>query len=193
MRNFTKRICAVLAVGIITSALFMQKAQAVPIRGLLQFTGLVVFDSPSINQATQVTAWTPIVSRGLVDFSGISAGTPVTVVVPWTLNPSTPTPGLWQVGGFTFDLLSSTIVHQSSAAIIIDTTGIISGNGFTPTPVVWRFAASIQPGRVFRGDGILDNGVPDAGSTVALLGIGLGVIAFARLIHETARNQSAMS
>jgi hypothetical protein len=64
---------------------------------------------------------------------------------PWIFDPSTPTPGLWSVGGFTFDLLSSTIVTQNAAFLRVTGTGIVSGNGFEPTAMGWSFSIA-NPG-----------------------------------------------
>ena len=77
------------------------------------------------------------------------------------------------MGGFTFDLSSSTIISQSSTFLDIRGVGTISGNGFDPTPGTWSFSAS-------RGDGgnasnfgfqAQSAAIPEA-STVALLAVG---------------------
>ena len=46
-----------------------------------------------------------IAAGGTGDFAGIAPGTQATMAQPWIFNPSRPTPGLWSVGGFAFDLL----------------------------------------------------------------------------------------
>jgi len=101
---------------------------------------------------------------------------------PWIFNPSTPTPGLWSVGGFTFDLLSSTVVTQNAQFLSISGTGIVSGNGFDPTAMEWSFTAQNAGGRPrtifsFSANGIA---VPDGGTTVMLLGAALGALGLAR-------------
>jgi hypothetical protein len=93
----------------------------------------------------------------------------------WILSPSTLTPGLWSVGGFTFDLLSSTIVTQNVQSLFITGTGIVSGPGFDPTNMEWNFTTQSSRGILrtilsFSADGVA---VPDGGSAVALLGIAL--------------------
>ena len=107
------------------------------------------------------------------DFSGIAASTQATMAQPWIFNPSTPTPALWSVGRFTFDLLSATVVTQNAQFLSITGTGIVSGNGFDPTNTEWSFTsqnAGGRPGTIFSfsANGIA---VPDGGMTVALLGI----------------------
>jgi hypothetical protein len=97
------------------------------------------------------------------------------MATPWIFNPSTPTPGLWSVGGFTFDLLSSTIVTQNAGLLAITGTGIVRGNGFDPTAMDWSFTTQSSGGRTRAVFSFSANGaaVPDGGSAVALLGIAL--------------------
>ena len=94
---------------------------------------------------------------------------------PWIFNPSTPTPGLWSVGGFTFDLLSSTIITQNPFVLAITGTGIVSGNGFDATQMDWAFTTQSSGGRTHLVFSFSANGtaVPDGGAAVALLGIAL--------------------
>src|SRR4029450_13260 len=97
--------------------------------------------------ATRVVTWFDVfhnagfssVTSATGDFSGIAPGTQATMGQPWIFNPSTPTPGLWSVGGFTFDLLSSTIVTQTAKNLSIEGTGTVSGNGFDATAMDWSF------------------------------------------------------
>ena len=55
------------------------------------------------------------------------------MATPWIFHPSTATPGLWSVGGFTFDLISATVVTQTATFLNITGTGTVSGNGFEDT------------------------------------------------------------
>jgi len=119
---------------------------------------------------------------GTGDFAGIAPGTQATMAQPWIFNPSTPTPGLWSVGGFTFDLLSSTVVTQNAQFLSISGTGIVNGNGFDPTAMEWSFTAQNAGGRPrtifsFSANGVA---VPDGGTTVMLLGAALGALGLAR-------------
>jgi hypothetical protein len=102
----------------------------------------------------------------------------------WIFNPSTATPGLWSVGGFTFDLLSATVLVQNSKTLSIEGTGTVSGNGFDPTAMDWSFTTQSSGGKTrttfsFSGNGVAV-GVPDGGSAVALLGLALIGIEFLR-------------
>lgn len=181
MKNFPKTILAVLAAGLASSALFTQEAQAAKIVGAIGLDGAARFDTRIFN-ATQVVEWrgTDIgfanVGYTTGDFSGIPLFTEAAMSAPWTFNPSTATPGLWSVGGFTFNLLSSTIRLQMPGFLLIEGTGIVSGNGFDPTPAFFEFSAVNVGGEFSSFSAFTIALAPDGGSTVALLGMGLGVI-----------------
>ena len=46
-------------------------------------------------------------------------------------------PALWRVGGFTFDLISATVVTGPQTLLNITGIGMISGNGFEDTTATW--------------------------------------------------------
>jgi VPDSG-CTERM motif len=191
MKNLTKTILGGLAIGFISCALFSEQAQAVQIQGNILLGGRVTFDQP-LATATTVTTFfnvfgTPGMSSVLAttgDFSGIPLLTSATMATPWVFNPPTPTLGLWSVGGFTFDLLTSTIVTQLPNFLNIEATGVIHGAGFDDTPGTFRIAVT---GRGIRfGFAALTQAVPDGGSAVALLGLALiGIEAVRRKLRRT--------
>jgi hypothetical protein len=176
MKNLTKTTLTMLAVGLLCSGLFCQQAQAVPIQGTIFFGGVATLDSTSVGSATQVTTWNaPFVNQaGTGSFSGIPFGTSVTMTGPWTFNSGLHL-ALWSVGGFTFDLTSSSILFQSSTFLNITGIGIVFGNGFTPTPGQWDFTVTKSDGKMTTNFGFQAQtaAVPDGGSAVALLGIAL--------------------
>jgi VPDSG-CTERM motif len=187
MKNPSRTVLAILATGLLSCALFSQQAQASPtvlISGDIQFAGSVQFDTNSLATATRVVTWFDVfqnagfssVTSGTGDFAGIAPGTQA-AMASWTFNPSTPTPGLWSVGGFTFDLLSSTIVVQNASTLVIEGAGTVSGNGFDPTAMEWSFTTQSAGGRTrnifsFSANGVA-GAVPDGGSAVVLLGFAL--------------------
>jgi hypothetical protein len=191
--KLSKRILAVLATSLLSCALFSQQAKATPIQGTIEFAGSVHFDTNSLATAHRVVTWydihgnaghSSVAPSSTGDFSGIADGTQVTMAQPWIFNPSTPTPGLWSVGGFTFDLLSSTIVTQNAFFLNITGIGTVSGNGFDPTGMDWSFSTQSSNGlpRVkfsFSADAN-SNAVSDGGATVMLLGAALGALGMAR-------------
>jgi hypothetical protein len=196
MKHIAKTILAVIAAGLVTSA-FSTQAHAARINGTIDFAGSVRFNSSALQtathlqDATQVAQWRDVfgnlgfsnVAATSGDFSGIALGTQATMATPWIFSPSTATPGLWSVGGFTFDLLSSTVVMQTATFLNITGTGFISGNGFTSTAATWAFTVQNAGGShdffSFSANSATQ-GVPDGGSTVMLLGVALGALAMAR-------------
>jgi hypothetical protein len=182
--KLSKTILAVLGTGLLSCALFSQPAEAVQISGNINFAGSVRFDTTSLATATRVKTWFTVdhvagfsdVTGGATgDFAGIAPGTDATMATPWIFNPSTPTPGLWSVGGFTFNLSSSTIVVQNSTELTVSGTGTVIGNGFDATPMTWMFTSQNAGGQnmdefSFSAN---SNSTPDGGSAVALLGIAL--------------------
>jgi hypothetical protein len=98
---------------------------------------------------------------------------PATFSAPWLFDPSTPTPALWSVGGFTFDLIASTIVFQGNGFLSVSGTGTISGNGFDPTFGTWSFSTQNPSAKGIFSFSAAGQAVPDGGSAVALLGIAL--------------------
>jgi hypothetical protein len=178
-----KTILAVLAMGALSCALFSQQAQATTISGMIQFGGVTKFDHP-LATATEVVQWrdatnshpgfSTVTGPNTGDFVGILPGTLAAMATPWVFGVTVggPQPGLWSVGGFTFDLMSSTVVFRDATHIVIDGNGTVSGNGFTPTQMTWSFTSQGGRGVIFSFSA---NGtaVPDGGSAVALLGIAL--------------------
>ena len=153
-----KTIAKFIWFGLVASALSMHEAQAVPIDGTIGFAASVRFDSSNLDNATQVVEWRDIFGNNgfsnVAAFNGsfvgfVNLGEQATMATPWTFNPSMFTPGLWSVGGFTFDLDSATIVSQTGDFLNITGTGIISGNGFEDTAATWAFTVSdagVNPG-----------------------------------------------
>ena len=80
------------------------------------------------------------------------------------------------IGGFTFDLSSSTVTMRNATGLVVTGIGIIHGGpGFDDTEGTWDFHLSNAGGRPhadFSFDSSADS-VPDGGSAVALLGVAL--------------------
>jgi opacity protein-like surface antigen len=190
MKNLTKTLLAILAAGLVSTALSTHEAQATRIDGTIDFAGSVMFDSPNLANATQVMLWRDVfgnlgfsnVAATTGNFMGIPLGTQATMATPWIFSPSTNTPALWMVGGFTFNLMSATIVDQTAEVLNITGTGIITAAGFEDTAASWAFSTQNAGGdhNFFSFSANAGTGVPDGGSAVALLGMGLGVVEFIR-------------
>ena len=171
-------VAAVASVGLLSSA------QATPITGMLNIAGTANFNTSSLTTASSATFSDVLVLGGNTgDFASFAVGTPV-VMASYTFDPSTITNGLWSVNGFTFNLLTSTVVSRSSEFLSVSGTGIITGPaGFDATPGVWAFStqnAGGHPHDTFSfSANTVGGAVPDGGMTLALLGAGLmGLAAF---------------
>jgi hypothetical protein len=158
----SKAILAAAAVGLLVCSLGLQ-ARAAGINGTIDFgTGTVTYDTMSLGTATEVKTWNNVqVNLATGDFATFAHNGDVVTMVgdptgntPWVFNlgtPGAPLPGpatspLWQVDGFTFDLMSSTISSQSSTFLNIKGPGTITGNGFDPTPGTWSFTSTNSSG-----------------------------------------------
>ena len=165
-----------LALAVLAAALVTSGAQAAMVDGAITFAGGAKFDTNSLATATRVTLFKNVkVMSEDGDFTGIvSDDDAVTMAVPYIFTPSTATPALWSVDGFTFDLDGSVVVLQNADFLLISGTGTITGNGFDPTPGTWSFTAqSPTADGVFSFSSSDGFRAPDGGSTVALLGLGL--------------------
>jgi hypothetical protein len=191
MNNLSRTLLAILATGVLSCALFSQQAQATPINGTIQFAGAVAFNTNSLATASRVNAWFDVFNNAgfsnvtggnTGDFAGIAPGTQATMGQPWIFKPSTPTPGLWSVSGFTFDLLTASIMTQNASNLTIEGTGIVSGNGFDPTNMDWNFTTQSSGGRMHTKFSFSANGAttPDSGTTLMLLGAAVGALAIMR-------------
>jgi hypothetical protein len=151
-----RTILAVLAADLVSSTLFTQDAQAaLPITGDIGFIGAAHFNTTSLATATEVETWRNCdgvggfltVSNTTGTYAGIPLGSNALMAAPWIFNPSVPTPALWSVAGFTFNLNSDVIVVQTTTFLNVTGTGIVSGNGFAPTPAHWAFTTQSAGGR----------------------------------------------
>ena len=158
-----------------------QTVQAAFITGNIGFTGRVTYDTGSAGTATQVASWiTPTVNGTSGDFTTVANGTAVAFVAPWSFA-SGPVAGFWSVGGYTFDLIASSVTSQGGTPgltgfVVVNGTGTVSGNGFQTTALNWSFSSQ-DPGVTsnpitftFSAAG---TSVPDGGATAALLGLAL--------------------
>jgi hypothetical protein len=169
-------IAAAASVGLLSSA------QATPITGMLNIGGTATFDTTSLATAHSATFSDALVLGGNTgDFAGFAVGTPV-VMASYTFDPSTITNGLWSVNGFTFNLLSSTVVSRSATFLSVSGMGIITGPaGFDATPGMWAFTSQNAGGHPHSTFSFSANTVaaPDGGMTIVLLATGLmGLAAF---------------
>jgi hypothetical protein len=184
MKNILK-----LGVAVAVAAALTQSIQAIPVNGNIGFTGGVTYDTSSAATATEVTSWiAPIATLRSGAFLAVPFATPATFTSSvWTFS-STGINPFWSVGGFTFQLLSSFVFQQggtpgSTGFVVVDGTGIVSGNGYDPTVMSWSFTSQ-DPKSGTNPDSwtfsASASSVPDGGATVMLLGIALSGVALLR-------------
>src|SRR4029077_3621142 len=173
----SKRILIFLALGLISCALCVQQAQAVPLTGAITFAGGVELDTDTVNTASQVMTWLdesgamPTVQSASGSFAGLAGATAI-FAFPWIFGSGQA--ALWTVGGFTFNLLASSIDFQGGGFLNVSGEGIITGNGSSGS-VYWNFTVQDDPSNgVFSFSAA--NQIPDGGATVALLGLALAGI-----------------
>ena len=163
-----------------------EQAQAGPITGDIDFAGSVTFNTNSLATATQVTTFnTAIVVGSTGSFTSVANFSAVTFAQPYVFNsgaPGAPLPGpaytpLWTVGGFSFNLITSNVVLQNGNDLIVSGFGTLTDSDGHVTNGVWRFSSNKADGSTSPTFSFASNtsAVPEGGSALALLGIGLVV------------------
>jgi hypothetical protein len=151
MKPLTQFLVAVVAFGT-----FVQILQADLITGSLSFVGSMTLDTSSDGTAMAITGWIqPQISSTAPSGTFATAPYALTVgtIMAFTsaslnLSGGTPITNFWSVGGFRFELVSSQIYEQGytepgeDGYLIAGGTGIVSGNGFTPTAFTWGLISS---------------------------------------------------
>jgi len=176
----SKRILVFFALGLISCALCVQRAEAAWMNPALNFSGGVELNSGSVNTASEVMTWldeggflptVQSVSGSMAAF--VSVGNSVTFTPTWSFVSGAIT-AFWSVGGFTFNLIASGIVYDANGFLAVYGTGTVTGHGFN-APGNWSFTAQDDPANgVFSFSA--SSLVPDGGATVALLGLALAGI-----------------
>lgn len=177
METYIRQIIATFALGAMAVT-----AHAVQITGTLDIAGGVTLNTNSLTTATQVSVFSNVIVTGVTVGSildtTINIGNSVAMTQPWVFGAGKD--DLWSVGGFTFDLNTSTIITQTSGLLYVTGTGVLTGNGYDATPGMWAFTSQST-------SGVGDNnnfsfsattearpaGVPDGGATAILLGSSL--------------------
>jgi hypothetical protein len=166
-------------------------AQAAPIIGSIGFSGDWAPNGGTIatTNAVNILGDDANVDVSNGDFAGFVAVDDVAIYNDFTFNPSTAVAGLWSVGGFTFDLATSSIALQNAQFLILSGTGTVSGNGFDATPGVWTWSGdSTGSAVVFSSTTTTEGQVPEP---VTLLLFGAGLAAASAGIRRKHQRHSA--
>ncbi|EEF62393.1 VPDSG-CTERM sorting domain-containing protein [Pedosphaera parvula] len=170
-----------ISVAAVMLALGTWSVSATPINGTITFAGGVTLNNADAGAATAVTGWVaPFVQSSGGDFGSIAVNTPVSIHAPWSFN-SGPVASFWSVGGFTFDLISSSIAATvPGVGVVVTGTGTISGNSFTPTVGTWSFSTQNPSANAIFSFSASTGAVPDSGTTLVLLGCALSGVGLLR-------------
>lgn len=172
-KNWIKKMAAAAAVVCMVGI-----AQATPITGNIGFSGAVDLNSTSANSATAATAWFNTVaaspSGSFVGLVNNGDAVLMTGATPWSFN-SGALANFWSVDGFTFNLISSSIYSQVGGFLNVSLAGTVIGNGFNATAFngTFQVADPASSGPETFTERLSFNSVPDGGTTVVLLGLGL--------------------
>jgi hypothetical protein len=177
---FTKYIAA----AVLATAL-VQCVQANSIVGTIGFTGRVALDTGTASTASRVVQWvSPKVNGTSGDFTSLADGTAVNIFSPWNFVTGSTVTSFWTCGAFTFDLTSSSVTSQGGVAGIsgyvnVSGFGIVRSAGYDDTYIIWNFSSQ-DPRIIGNPDSFTFSvsqtsqpRVPDAASTLALLGLAL--------------------
>jgi hypothetical protein len=175
LRMKTSTLIAVAAaLGLTTGA-----AQAAMITGGVVISGGAVLDNPNPTLATSASVVLAFGAGSSGSFNpAISVGTPVGFTTPLV---NGVTSGLiWWGGGFTFSATGPiSFTGQDSNSLGIIANGVVDDGpgGFDPTPAVFTMALTKGVGGLFGFGSVTaadpSNDVPDAGSALLFLGLGL--------------------
>ena len=170
-----KKLALLLAAGALVVG--AQQSAAISISGEITFKGEFTLDDPAadgadFDDATKVTTWSNTsVGSATGDLASVASGSAVTFTAPWSFN-SGAHANLWSVGGFTFDLSSSSIAFQNSSFLSVSGTGVLKKAGFDDTIGTFNFSTQ-EPDAAGSFTFSAATSVPDGGTTAMLLGVGV--------------------
>jgi hypothetical protein len=179
--NNMKNTLAIIALAA-AALVFTQTSQAVPITGTIGFSGTAQLDGSTVATSTQVVSWgtntVGIASGSFAPTIGLQA----ILASPWFFN-SGALNGFWTVGGFTFNMSSSSVFSNAGGFLTIVIAGTVTGNGYDATALAGR--VTIQDPSTGNGpftytESLSFNSIPDGGSTVLLLGAALSGLTLMR-------------
>ena len=178
-----KKLLLSLALGMAAIGLATPKAQANMLSGSITFAGGAELDTAAAGTATKVTNWVnPVVQSRDGDFGSVALNAAVAIVVPWNFTTVAAIPNFWTVAGFSFQLDNSAVAFQFPGFVNVVGNGTFTAPNHDATPGIWRFTSqdpSAGTPAVFSFSAS-NQAVPEGGSAVAMLGMGLLGLAAAR-------------
>jgi len=181
----TKTISLVKLAGALALGLFLSNAaQAGLITGLVAFSGSVTLGDNGVADANLATVNEALNYAGVTvgygtqtgAFASLTDGQAVTMANPWFFNDSTPITNFWKVGNFSFDLSYSNVITQTGSFLNVTGFGTLhdTADGYDATNGIWSFTIpSSGFGTAHFTFASSTSAIPDGGTTVMLLGVGL--------------------
>lgn len=156
-------------------AMIAQAIAAPYVTGDITIVGGARLNGP-LGSATQITSFSapPIVISVDGDLGlFVNPNDPVLFTVPFKFGVSTPYSTLYSVGGWNFELFNSVIDTQNANFLAILGNGELSGNGYDPTPAIFRFSTqSPSAGGIFSFSASSSSvDVPEGGNTLLFASI----------------------
>jgi hypothetical protein len=163
-------------------------AQAASIVGGISLAGDYTLNGTDLSNSTAFTSFSDVEvtsTSGNFSGAGILMATPGSVAqTPFSFSPF---PGagvspLWTTVAGTaasFNLLSATILFQSSSSLLLSGSGVLNLAGYDPTPGAWTFSANTLSSTFSWSSSNGAVGVPDSGTTALIFGLGLASLAIA--------------
>jgi hypothetical protein len=186
-----KNILKVVAVAAVAVAL-TQSVQAVPITGVIGFSGSSVLDGSTASGSSEVLSWGPsIISLNSGTFASLDPSSTVAFASPWFFDSSSLN-NFWVVNDtvnnvtYKFNLSSSSVFSTSANSITIYLAGTVISTALGLDPTAFTGNMTIQdPGVKGQvgykySESISFNSVPDGGTTALLLGSALSGLALLR-------------
>lgn len=165
-------------IALAVAAGLLGTANAVPISGGISLAGGYNVNTGNLNTATAFTSFFGnFVTTTSGSFVIVAPGTPVTVT-PFSFNPfgGAVTP-LWTTAAgpsasFNLTTLSS-VAQPGDNTLDLKGVGTLQLAGFDPTPGMWVFTANQAGGTFSWSSSNAAAGVPEGGTTAAMLGLSL--------------------
>ncbi len=177
-----KRILLILTLGLLAAGVTAQNARAVGITGTIDMSGTAILNSTSLGSATAATGFIGTTVGGIPtgSFTGTGGSSVTWSAFSWPSNTAVTPLWTFTVGPttYSFELGSVTVASQSNTFLNLLGTGVLSKTGFDDTVGSWSFTISNSSGAAhsnfaFTFANSQTAAVPEGGSALALLGMGL--------------------
>ena len=199
MTKTSKIALSMLMAGAVALNIVPQSAQASTIHGGISFDGSVTPYGSTDGSGAAVTDYT--LAHSLVfglsyvaagangSFAGVAQNTQVSMYSPLQINPTALPVGnapLWTVNGFSFTLTTLTEPNLSPTVLVLQGAGIMTDGVPADANTGTWVATFTTSGSTFSWNSSSSATVPDAGTSLLLLGLGLTALGIFAQIRKQA-------